>query len=85
MKLTGPQIIVLASASGAGLIFRGEHNHICKELRRLGLVKYDPQPPPYPEHPNPVTAWRVTEAGYRMLAKDIPASAPMLAEQETKS
>jgi hypothetical protein len=64
MKLTGPQQIVLSDAKEGGLIYRGEHNHICKELRKLGLVKYDPQPnPSQASNPNKVTAWRLTDAG----------------------
>ncbi len=42
-----------------GLIYRGKHNETCRELRRLGLVKYEPQRGEggqFPEQP----AWRVT-------------------------
>jgi hypothetical protein len=74
-KLTGPQQIVLGDADADGLIFRGEHNQTCKELERLGLVKYDPQPSPYPvSNPNPRTAWRLTPEG-RTLAGGEAASA----------
>lgn len=70
MKLTAPQSIVLRDADAHGLIFRGEHNDICRELRRMGLVKYDPQPSLYPDsNPNPQTAWRLTEAGRALMLR----------------
>lgn len=57
MKLTGPQQIVMDDARD-GLIYRGKHNEVCRQLRRLGLVKYEPQRGQggqHPEHP----AWRI--------------------------
>lgn len=70
VKLTGPQSLVLGGADANGLIFRGQHNDICHELKKLGLVKYDPQPPLYPnDNPNPRTAWRLTEAGRAALRR----------------
>jgi hypothetical protein len=84
MRLTGPQQIVLGDANADGLIFRGEHNQTCKELRLLGLVKYDPQPSPYPQsNPNPQTAWRLTPEG-RALDKHTRANAAPEADPKLK-
>lgn len=66
IKLTGPQTIVLRDMKPDGYVYRGKRNETCIELRRLGLLKYDPQPSPYgfdyPRQP----AWLVTPEGLIM-------------------
>lgn len=63
MKLTGPQQITMDDARN-GLIYRGKHNDVCHELRRLGLVKYEPQPGEGGQH-HEQPAWRVTGASIK--------------------
>lgn len=61
MKLDGSQRLVLTQIAGGSSGY-GRHNHLCRELRKLGLVKLEMHPSSVPGNPDQ-PHWFLTEAG----------------------